>query len=342
MMMNSSSNNNVAYMLVHTSEYVQDAPSFRKASYERLYRKYNPYVLLAHVVNMVATLACFFAKFRLIPENYVFVSPVAQLRWTKHALLLVNQTENKCHLAIPPLKTQLVYPDFMPHALYDFTGKHLVSYDDDVLEFHVIWAMFSFFALSVLFQWAHYSYILSDPLMPRVLHYIEYAFSSSLMIMVMGINMGIVDLMAVIGLCAAFFGMNMLGAAAEGLCHFGAWVPQHTRPLLTQLMWLLHLAGWVLFFLAMVPIWVQLQSAIRCSDGGTPGFVIAAVTVESVCFFLFGFLQVSALAEKAGQPPHAELLFKYDCLHALLSLVAKTLLAWLLMGPAASVVTSSY
>jgi hypothetical protein len=37
--------------------------------------------------------------------------------------------------------------------------------------------------------------------------------------------------------------------------------------------------------------------------------------------------------------PDAELLFKYDCYHALLSLVAKTLLAWLLMGPAASVRT---
>jgi len=290
-------------------------------------------------VNMVATLACLFAKFRLIPENYVFVSPVAPLRWTKHALLLVNQTENKCRLAIPPESKRLVYPDFMPHTLYDFTGKYLVEYDAEGVEFHVIWAMFSFFALSVLFQWAHYSHILCNPLMPRVLHYIEYAFSSSLMIMVMGINVGIVDLMAVMGLCAAFFGMNMLGAAAEGLCHFGGWVPHHTRPLLTQLMWLLHLAGWALFFLSMIPIWVQLQNAIRCSDGGAPGFLIAAVTLESVCFFLFGFLQIGALVEKSGQLPQAELLFKYDCLHALLSLVAKTLLAWLLMGPAASVTT---
>ena len=67
--------------------------------------------------------------------------------------------------------------------------------------------------------------------------------------------------------------------------------------------------------------------------------MIAAVALESVCFFLFGLLQVAALMEKAGQLPQAEVLFKYDCLHALLSLVAKTLLGWLLMGPAASVST---
>jgi len=30
-------------------------------------------------------------------------------------------------------------------------------------------------------------------------------------------------------------------------------------------------------------------------------------------------------------------LFRYDCVHALLSVVAKTMLAWLLLGPALSV-----
>ena len=29
----------------------------------------------------------------------------------------------------------------------------------------------------------------------------------------------------------------------------------------------------------------------------------------------------------------AQLLFRYDCVHALLSLIAKTILAWLLLGP---------
>ena len=100
----------------------------------------------------------------------------------------------------------------------------------------------------------------------------------------------------------------------------------------------------MLFLLAMVPIWTQVHLAIRCSDGGTPGFLIAAVVLESNCFFVFGFLQVAALWAKmcwvvAHALPDTELLFRYDCFHALLSLVAKTLLAWLLMGPALSVIT---
>ena len=180
--------------------------------------------------------------------------------------------------------------------------------------------------------------------MPRILHYIEYAFSSSLMIMVMAVNVGIVELFAMTGMCAAFFGMNMLGAAAEGMCHFLGFVPGHLQGSFIKMIWLFHLAGWALFFLAVVPVWVQLNVAIHCTDGGTPGFLIAAVTIESICFFLFGFLQVAGLVEKIRNCipqslPETELLFKYDCFHVLLSLLAKTLLAWLLMGPAASVST---
>ena len=337
---------NVVFLLIPGFGHADDGGYFKLGYYEGLYRKYNPYVLLAHAINLIATLVCFFIKFRLIPDSYVFVSPVVKLRWTNYALLLLNHTDNKCDLEIPLIDSKrTVYPDFMPHVLYDFTDKYLVGYDKGGVEFQVIWAMFAFFALSILFQWAHYYYILANPLtLPRILHYIEYAFSSSLMIMVMAVNVGIVELFAVTGMCAAFFGMNMLGAAAEGMCHFLGFVPRQLQGTFTGMIWLFHLAGWCLFFLAVVPVWVQLNVAIHCTDGGTPGFLIAAVTIESICFFLFGFLQVAGLVEKIRNCipqslPEAELLFKYDCLHALLSLLAKTLLAWLLMGPAASVRT---
>jgi hypothetical protein len=339
---------NVIFLLVPSIAGQEGGSSahFKKYGYyEGLYRRYNPYVLLAHAINLIATLVCLFVKFRLIPEGYVIVSPVVSLRWTNYALLLPpwsNYTENRCDLEFP--SHGLVYPDFMPHIFYDFTDKSLVQYDKPEFKFQVIWAMAAFFLLSILFQWAHYSYLLSYPYMPRVLHYIEYAFSASIMIMVLAVNTGIIELFSVTGMAAAFYGMNMLGAAAEGMVHYLGFIPAHSQRVYTRLIWLSHLAGWALFFLALVPVWVQLGNAIHCSDGGTPGFLIAAVTVESVCFFLFGFLQVAGLMEKIRycvqqSLPDAELLFKYDCYHALLSLVAKTLLAWLLMGPAASVRT---
>lgn len=48
-------------------------------------------------------------------------------------------------------------------------------------------------------------------------------------------------------------------------------------------------------------------------------------------------LKFRFFANNKGVEPDAELLFKFDCGHAALSLVAKTFLAWLLMGAAASV-----
>jgi hypothetical protein len=45
----------------------------------------------------------------------------------------------------------------------------------------------------------------------------------------------------------------------------------------------------------------------------------------------------STSQQKRNVDPNAEHLFFCDCWHALLSLTAKIFLAWLLMGPAASV-----
>ena len=331
----------VMYGAVPLQSDVQEAEP-KNTYYENLYRTYNPVVLVAHAANLGAALYFYFQQFQKIPDNYVFVSPAIKLHWTSHALLLQHDTENKCGLEIPPTTAQKVYPDFMKHELYNFKDKYLIEYDKGGGQFPVIWSMCAFFALSLLFQLLHYSYLRTHRSMPRVLHYVEYAFSASLMIMVLAINVGIIELFAVTGFCAAFYGMNMLGAAAEGLCHYLGHVPADHRPTAARLIWLFHLAGWVLFFLALVPIWVQLNTGIKCTDGGSPGFVIAAVAIESVCFFLFGFLQVMGLRQKIkesafNREPNTELLFKYDCLHALLSLTAKTLLAWLLMGPAASV-----
>ena len=330
------------------------------AYYELLYRRYNPYVLLAHFINLSATLICYFVKFRLIPDDYVFVSPVAKLRWTNYALILganfTSSSDTTCsQVSADSLafalqqKTSPYYQDFLPHELYDLTGKQAIQYNRPGAEIHIIWAMFSFFVLSLLFQGIHYYYILSYPGMPRVLHYVEYAFSASLMIMVMAINVGIVELFAVTGMGAIFFGMNMLGACAEAMSHYAGYVPKDTRSTFTRILWLFHTAAWVLFLFAMIPIWVQLNYAVKCSDGGSPQYVIAAIVLESICFFLFGLLQVASVRCKLrssfssqqrcreGEAVDTEILFKYDCLHATLSLVAKTFLAWLLMGPAASV-----
>ena len=128
--------------------------------------------------------------------------------------------------------------------------------------------------------------------------------------------MGITELFAVTGMCAIFFGMNMLGACAEIMSHYAGVIPKDSQPLFTRIMWLLHFAGWILFFFAMIPIWVQFHTAVTCSDGGSPAYAVAAIVIESLCFVSFGVLQVVSLIKKrsfTGAEPDAELLFKFDC-----------------------------
>jgi hypothetical protein len=97
---------------------------------------------------------------------------------------------------------------------------------------------------------------------------------------------------------------------------------------------------------AMIPIWKQFDQVRKCSEmNGTPAYAYAAIVLESICFFLFGFIQSAGLLEKywhfkanpVAKKIPTNILFKYDSMHALLSLTAKVFLAWLLLGPGLSV-----
>jgi hypothetical protein len=338
--------------------------------YEKFYLKFNLIVLFCHFINMIAAFSVNIDKFQHYGDDYIFVSPKVSLSWTNHALVLADSSENQCNdvtnsfefqatrpgrqtLLLQQLPSELSrfitpakqYPDLMD--LYDFTGKHLVRYNKPGASIQTTWAMFAFFVISLLFQSAHHCILMNYPTCPRVMHYIEYSISSSLMIMVMAVNVGITELFAVTGMCAIFFGMNMMGACAEIMSHYAGLIEKESRDPFTRIiMWLLHFAGWILFFFAMIPIWIQFHIAVTCSDGGSPAYAVAAIVIESLCFVSFGVLQLVSLIQKlkchdgvnaAAAAIGAEHLFAFDCAHAVLSLVAKTFLAWLLMGPAASV-----
>ena len=354
-----------------------------------LYTILNSIAVLFHLVNTVAIGALHDTHFRHIKAGYVFVSPVAQLDWTNHALIRTEATDNACSdvqnsphfIATSPSNSNQTifpprtsYPDFM--ELFNFSGTTLITYNVPGNELNLNMMMMCFCLLSACFQSLHW-YLLCRcgyETMPRFLHYLEYAFSSPLMVMVMAVNVGIKEIFTITAIAALFFGMNILGLCAEVMAHYAGHIEKKSFFTYMELCKLIHLAGWVLFFFALCPIWIQFSQVLKCSENsGTPAYAYAAIVVESFLFFLFGFLQMISLIEKfqfvlkhklgiedtlSGyvwnqmygpivRPPYvnedktihieADTLFKYDCMHAILSLVAKTMLAWILLGPALSV-----
>ena len=327
------------------------------------YMVINVIAICIHLANTIAIGCLNTSRFSNIKQGYVFVSPIAQLDWTNHALVKVDASTNVCsdvssspHFVstIPntpaslhsPFPSRKSYPDFL--HLFNFSDTTLIQYNRPGNELQLNHMMMCFCLLSVIFQTIHGTvlYVYED--FPRILHYIEYAFSSPLMIMVMAVNVGIKEMFIITSLAFLFFGMNVLGMSAEAIAHYAGHIEKESLYTYMEICKLTHIAGWFLFFAAMVPIWMQFHWVLECSENsGTPTYAYAAIVIESICFFLFGILQAASLMEKfyyiysPGSTKHipVNILFKYDCMHALLSVFAKTLLAWLLLGPALDVKT---
>jgi hypothetical protein len=360
----------------------EDAPNqiqltnTKSTKFRSTYFILNRTAVCLHFISAIVIAIVYGTHFTRIPRGYVFVSPIAQLYWTNHALVRVNATENRCHdvetsphfIATIPSSpaagmhlypTRTPYPNFMEHV-FDFSDTTIIQYNIPGNELNLNMMMMCFCLLSFVFQTVHMMLLEKYDTMPRFLHYAEYAFSSPLMVMVMAVNVGLKELFVITSLGGLFFGMNILGMCAEVMAHYAGRIERDSLFSYMEVCKAIHVSGWVLFLFAMCPIWRQFHQVLQCSENkGTPATAYAAVILESLLFFLFGFLQIASLVDKfqyvyktmgkedenptGNQDIHtivkidAEDLFKYDCIHALLSLTAKTLLAWLLLGPALSV-----
>jgi hypothetical protein len=144
------------------------------------------------------------------------------------------------------------------------------------------------------------------------LRYVEYSVSASVMFMAMGILIGLDDLSTVCLLFVSMFATNVLGLASHQALHASG------RPMA----WILHLCGWVTFGVPFALMCESIDRTNRLSKLDVR--MILSIVLVGACMAVFGFLQL------------AQLLWRWTnrtvgMLYDVLSLVAKTVLGWLLL-----------
>jgi hypothetical protein len=309
-----------------------------------------------HFAQFLIVLGMNEATFKRIPRDVIFVSSTLNLTLPIQMVHDPAAPPTQCTDALDAIRARppsslldVVVKDAGGAVLFDLSQKSIVEFHHPGQSINVPSMIMLFFLLSWAFQLYNGDYLASLSSGPHHVQYIEYSFSASLTLVIMALNTGILDLLTILSTFALFFGMNMFGAVAEYMMHLAETFGDKADgcriigPVTLARAWIVpHLCGWVLFFFAWVPIIVKFYRIEFCSENkqgaGVPWFIELAVVVESTCYFLFGIVQLVVLLGRTwnlGDSPAGEWWKKcLDVCTISLSLIAKSFLAWALLGPA--------
>jgi len=145
----------------------------------------------------------------------------------------------------------------------------------------------------------------------------EYALSSSLMIVLIGMLVGIWDLGAIILMFALNATMNLFGIMME-------YHNQYTE----KTNWTSFIFGSIAGIVPWVVIMIYFLSAINSADANPPGFVYAIIPTIFVFFSIFA---VNMVLQYKQVGPWKDYLFG-EKFYIVLSLLAKTALAWMIFA----------
>lgn len=148
------------------------------------------------------------------------------------------------------------------------------------------------------------------------LRFFEYAFSSSVMIVLIAIFFTIVDIWTLIAIFTLNFLMNMFGLLMEQLN------PSNAQG--TKIDWWPYILGCIA---GIIP-WVIITGYFLGVDGTPPDFVYAIYFIE---FALFNIFAIVMLAYYKRWGPFKDYMYG-ERFYQILSIVAKTLLAWLVFA----------
>lgn len=212
-------------------------------------------------------------------------------------------------------KTYPIFTNFLTFDLSSYSLKpdpqlfYELPFGPAVAVFLLISAVAHFSLASFGYKW--YVRNLKKGMNPG--RFYEYALSSSLMIVLIGMLVGIWDLGAIILIFAVNATMNLFGIMME-------YHNQYTE----KTKWTAFIFGSIAGIVPWIVIMVYFLSAVGSADADPPGFVYAIIPTIFVFFNIFAVNMVLQY-KKVG--PWKDYLFG-ERVYIILSLLAKTALAW--------------
>jgi hypothetical protein len=193
--------------------------------------------------------------------------------------------------------------------IYMFDKMFVVPQNVNVGDLDIRYVIFFFFLLSGLFQLADGfsgAYSASNN-SPRLLRFVEYSFSASIMILAIAVETGLTDIYTLVCVFTLIFTTNLLGLIAEVFCFCAEILYDSSSAIITKIdssflptpfawLWTIpHLLGWVTCIIGYAPLLDSYLQSTRCSERGPPGFVNVIVFLEFALFSCFGFVQFYSL-----------------------------------------------
>ena len=212
------------------------------------------------------------------------------------------------------------YPIFTNYLSFDVAARSLKSNTALFLDLRFGWAVAAFLLISAV---AHFylatvgygSYVQNLKKGMNPIRFYEYALSSSLMIVLIGMLCGLWDLGAII----LIFGLNAM------MNLFGIMMETHNQ-YTHKTVWTAFIYGCIAGIIPWIVIMLYFMGAVASVGAEPPAFVYAIIPTLFVFFNIFAINMVLQY-KKVG--PWKDYLFG-ERFYIVLSLSAKTVLAWLI------------
>lgn len=220
------------------------------------------------------------------------------------------------------LSNDTTYPIYTNFLTFDVQARALVPNPTQIYALRLGPAVAAFLLLSAIahfclgtFGYKWYVKNLEKGMNPA--RFYEYALSSSLMIVLIGMLVGVWDLGAIIGLFGINAMMNLFGIMME--------LHNQTTP---RTDWTAFIYGCIAGAVPWVVIIISFVAAINSGEAKPPAFVYAIIPTIFVFFNIFA-LNMWLQYKKVG--PWRDYLYG-ERVYIILSLVAKTALAWMIFA----------